>query len=516
MNKKFFRNAVTSMTVAIGMLLAASSRAELPGGMPRITETQVVSIAAVNNPGLRSAMLEYQSAQWSVVAEEARFALVLEVDGGVTFNRDRTELLGTTSTSHSYTASAGAELRKHLIWGTDLSFRVEGSPPPVVPEGQANPGYGFAARFAVVQPLLRGAGREVGEADLLAAQARRTSAEHARDRAASDLLRNVLTAYWELWYAGAAAGIQEQSKALAQKQRDEAAARAESGSLAPADVLSFDTRVATREEEIVNAYVERDRRQLELYQQLGTLDKAAATGLPAEQVPPTPVPLPGDVEKAALAESPQIRELEAAVELSRLQARTAEDPHRHRLDLDASVQAQGRGYGDVGAAFKQFGTFGAGSVRVGLTYEAALDPSGRQAAAAKARLAVEMAEQRLAEAKQSIMSAVRVALRQEEAGRKKLALAEETARIAEKQLAAEQARFQSGASTPLTILEAEDAVRSANLRVARARAELLQTSLSLQHLTGRLLAKYASHTRAGRPQTGSFRGTSPSLMTGTF
>ena len=54
-------------------------------------------------------------------------------------------------------------------------------------------------------------------------------------------------------------------------------------------MLSFDTRVATREEEIVNAYVDRDRRQLELLQQLGTIDTTASLGLPVEQLPPTPV-----------------------------------------------------------------------------------------------------------------------------------------------------------------------------------------------------------------------------------
>jgi outer membrane protein TolC len=40
----------------------------------------------------------------------------------------------------------------------------------------------------------------------------------------------------------------------------------------------------------------------------------------------------------------------------------------------------------------------------------------------------------------------------------------------------------------LQVLQAGDAVRSAELRVARAEADVVQNHLALSHLTGRLLA----------------------------
>jgi len=59
-------------------------------------------------------------------------------------------------------------------------------------------------------------------------------------------------------------------------------------------------------------------------------------------------------------------------------------------------------------------------------------------------------------------------------------------------------------------------VRNADLRVARAKADLLENAIAIQHLTGRLLARYATASRTGqdrdagptasttRPNVGSF------------
>jgi outer membrane protein TolC len=475
-----------------------------------------------NNPQLKAAIMELESASWAVVREEAAFAFVLQLDGGVTRTAQTNLIAGGVSTNESYSAGLGAQVQKRLVWGTNFTFRLEGNwQPPrnsrlgVDGPSQAplGPGYGLSARLSVLQPLLRGAGSDVGEAQVLAARVRRTAAEYSRDRTASELLRTALTAYWELWYAHAALGIQEQSRAVAVRQRDEAVARAKIGALAQAEVLSFETRVATRDEDVLNADVERRRRQVELFQQLGTLEKQAAAGAPKEEVPPIPPAPPSDVEQAALAESPELRALEADLELARLQARTAEEPYRPRLDVEAYVQAQGLGNNDVGAALTQFGTLGAVGAYVGFVFETPLDSSGRRAEAARARLAVEIASERLAQARQGISSEVRIALTREAAARRKLELAEQTARIARQQFEAEQARFQTGVSTTLAVLEAEEQVRGAELRVARARADLLGANLSLQHLSGRLLVKHAGAVREA-PARKAARGTG--LRVGAF
>lgn len=500
------RHALACAAVALavsGWLIATGAAAQTPTGAstsPPLDEARVVELAVAHNPGLRAALIRLQSARLSVDSEQARFDPVFVLDSGLT--RTETPFLmrpESTRTSQSTNAELGVGARKHLVWGTDLELRLSGSwqlsesPQAfgMIPAGELGPGYGLGARLSLMQPLLRGAGRDVAEAELAAARVRRSSAEHERDRVASELLRDVLASYWEVWFAHASLAIQRQSQALAARQRDEAGARVRTGSLAPAEALAFETSVATRAEELLEAELALEQRKLELLEQLGASDARPALGDPGEPEPPTPAAPPSDAEREAVAESALLRARAAEVELARVQARTADDPLRSRLDLEAYVQAQGLGNQDVGAAAEQFGTLGAVSAHVGLVYEAPFSDTRRSAEAARARLAVDAAEAELAQARAGVLAELRGALARQRAGAQKVELAAETVRIAGQQLAAEEARFRSGSATPLAVVEAESDLRGAQLRVARARADLLIASLTVEHLTGRLLARRA-------------------------
>jgi len=471
-----------------------------------LDEGKVVELAAAHNPGLKTALLQLESARWNVTGVEAKYAAVLVLDASATQTTTPGLFIDQVSLNRTRRADSGAELRKRLIWGTDLSLRVAGYSVVTqsnvsfgaTPNGRFGPGYGVLAKLTLKQPLLRGSGRDVGEADLLASRAQRTVQEHTRDRIASELLRDALTAYWELWYAEAAVEIQEQSREVAIRQRDDASARASTGALAPADVFAFDTQVATREESLLDARTLRQQRELELLQRLGLVEARPTLELSVDSIPLTSTASREVAQQRALAESAELKELQAQISLARLQSKTADDPMRARLDLDSYIQAQGLGNKDVGAAFDQFAGVGpdhALSGFVGLTYEQPLSSRNQRAQAAKARIAVAVAEEQLVQARERILSSLGQMLSRKESGEQKVVLAERTVDNAQKQLQAEQARFATGASTSLSVLQAEDAVRNARIRVARAQADLVQSVLSLQHLTGELLHRYAGLAR---------------------
>lgn len=479
----------------------------------------VVHTAKQHSPQLKAALLQLESAQWDVFGNEALYDPVLLVDGSVSQQATPNVFGLAVRINQVRRADLGATISKHFLWGTDIALRLgssasesvfsggiaqlgnmgmTGGTPTVIPGfgfGSFGPVYGLVAKLTLKQPLWRGRGRDVAEASLKAAQLSRTTNEHTRDRVGSELLRDVLTAYWELWYADAAVAIQVQSQAVATRQRDEAQARVESGSLAPAEVLTFDTQVATREEDVLTARNERERRAHELARLLGTNDTEGTYGAVVDE-PLSDASLHAferqQVEQRALSEAPEIHERVSSVELSRLQAKTADDPKKPRLDLDAYIQTQGLGNESYRDATGQFVGGDVISGFVGLTYEAPVRSHQRRAEAAKARLATEIAEEQLRQVRQRILSEVRSALDRESAGREKVTLSEKTTQIAERQLAAEQARYQSGSSTSLAVLEAEDKVRSAKLRLARARADLVESALVIEHLTGELLGRYAS------------------------
>jgi outer membrane protein len=482
---------------------------------------QVVAIAKQNSPQLKAALLELESAEWNVFGNEARYEPVLLLEASGTQTSTPNVFVNSVRISRIRRLDGAAELRKHLIWGTDLALRLSGGsqwshftsigsstvpsmvggmggvgttgyPTSLFGIGNFGPVYSMIAKLTLKQPLWRGRGRDVGEAPLREAKVQRSVNRYARDRVNSEQLRDVLTAYWELWYAEAAVVIQAHSRGVATRQRDEAAARAATGSLARADVLTFETQVATRAEQLVDAHAERDRRAHELARLLGTSVPATSLGSPGDEPEDLHHTAGELVEQRALSNSAELHEREQEVELARVRQKTADDPSKPRLDLDAYGQAQGFGNESVNDAAEQFVRGDVLSAFVGLTFEAPLRGRVRRAESAKARLATEVSEEHLKQARASVLAEVRGALDREQASREKVELTEQTAAIAQRQLEAEQARYLSGSSTPLAVLEAEDQVRSAQLRLARARADLTETALVVEHLTGALLARYAA------------------------
>jgi outer membrane protein len=355
------------------------------------------------------------------------------------------------------------------------------------------PGYQAYVKLGATQPLLRGAGRSVAQADLRAARVNLTIAELTRDRTASEVLRDALTAYWESWYATAAVDIQKRSRDTAKRQRDEATARIATGSLAPADGLTFETQLASREEDVVNAETEQRRRAVDLARLLGRADRPGNFAVPLDAVPEAPPPIAGDLHKEAALASPELRTFAAQIELARVQAQTAGEALRPRLDLDGYVQAQGLGYDDVPAALSQLGSFGAVSAHVGLTLELPLDDTRHRAERARAMLAIETASHKFEESRQSVFADIDTSVQTETSARRRIDLAEQTRAVAARQLAAEEARYATGSSTSIQVLQAEDAVRSAELRLARARTDEVQAHLRVAQLSGRLLPELTAN-----------------------
>ena len=493
------RSVGSSLALALGLVFAPTRAAIAED--KTITEVEVVEAAIAKNPDLKAAVIDVKSAEWTVVYEDDRYPYTLGLTTGFThsaipFAADDNAV----SASFSNGVDVGAYLTKHLVWGTDLTLSVDGSwdlgsAPSAATTATAGstasaevPIYGIAAKLAVVQPLLRGAGREVGEASLYQARAQKSSAEATRDRAASDLLKSVVNAYWELWYANESVSIEKSSLDLLTRERDDAKKRVDTGGIAPADLLTFESKLASEEEAYTSAELDRKQKSANLLAQLGSA--GGASSLVPSGEPVTPAPPPSDAQDRAEKASPQIAEAKRAISLAEIQQRTAADATRPRLDLDGYVQTQGLGNGDAAQALGQFGKLGAVSAHVGLTFEAPLTGSQHRAADARAGLAVESAKARLESTRQSVIASVASEVLREASARRRVELAETSVRIAQQALDAESARLGTGSSTPLNVLEAESDLRSAKLRLVRARVDLIEADIDLDHLMGRLIARY--------------------------
>jgi outer membrane protein TolC len=473
-----------------------------------LTAERAVALALERNPALQAAAVQAASASWEVVGEEGRYPLRLLGDAEA--SRSQTPALAApdgVAVGEQERVGGGLSLQKHLLWGTDLTLRVDGGGVQSraggsSAAGEVGPAWDLGARFSVVQPLLRGAGRAVNEAPLLQARARKSRADLARDRLASQTVDSVLTAYWELWYAERSVEIARDALAVAERSRDDAAARVRTGSLAPVEALSFETRVATRREELAEAEATRAARAATLAAALGLA--GTSVGSPSEPLPPEPTPPAGDLAEAALGASPELEEARAAVEVARAAAVDAGDATRPRVDLEAWAEARRLG-DDVSPFAPRPDADGGYSAGVGLSVELPFDRRQERAARARAELAVEAAERDLERVRQEVLSSVATLAARAEAARRRVELAGATLAAAERQLQGQRTRFATGNATALEVLEAEDEVRSARLRQARSRIDLLLAVNGLEDRTGTLVSRYAvalNSTRDGGSDDG--------------
>jgi outer membrane protein TolC len=476
---------------------ASAPSASLPEATEGIDERSVVRQALANNSQLISARLEVEQAKHDVTAEEGRYPYVFQADAGYTrsaSSRLQPDDSVRTSTSHSYTV--GTALRRTFSNGTSAELRVQGERFENDAETSdlgglsSSSGYGTSARATLNQPFLRGAGTRVGESELRAARWNRTLAERSRALAESELVRDALVAYWELWYAGEALSIEQKALELSERQAEEARQQVAAGALSQSGVLTFETRVAELEESLVSAEIAREQRALELGRLMGSNDESAAH-LAASTEPPLDGPSASraEIEAALRGGSLELSTLQAQVALAKTRAEVAGENSRPRLDLEAYLETQGISE-RLPKAAERAGQLSWVTAHVGLVFELPLDDSRLTAERSSAQLSVRIAEQNVTAERERITAAATLARSQEDAAARRLALASRTLEVAEKTYEAEKARFEFGQSIPIQVQEAEDDLRRARLRVARARVDLAAARVDVLHLANRLLANY--------------------------
>jgi outer membrane protein len=493
MNKAFARQG--SWLLLAGLVFLTPS--ESLGGdnststVRELGKDRAVQMAMVANPTLRAAVLELRSTKEGVRLEEGRYPYILQLDGGVTRTATPAASDTGTSVSRSDSIDVGAQVSRTFPTGTQASLRLDGYRDMTRAPERSGPGYGTSVRAAVTQPLMRGAGIDVGEQQLRIARINRTASELSRDRVASEVARDVLIAYWELWYAERSAQIEMAARDLAKRQRDEARQRVEDGALAPVELLSFETRTASLEEGVASMNAERRTRSLTLSQRIGSQEGFSTAWVAVDEPVSSAMPLRTALITLAESNSPEIRELSAQLRLAKEQLAVSGESYRPRLDLEGYVQVAGAGYQEVPPAFEQLGTGRATSAHIGLVYELPLGDGRKDAERARDLLSVRMTQQRLLAVRQRIRSEIETLWEQERAARVRLQLADKTVSIAERQVTAETERFEIGVAISVQVHEAEDSLRQARLRAARARVDLVESEIQRDHSAGRLLMSIA-------------------------
>jgi outer membrane protein len=460
-----------------------------------LTEAQALARAVEHNPTLRAALIELERAGLSVRGEQYRYRPTLIADGGFLHRSTPSLRAGGIDTSTTDSLTLLGEINQSLPIGMQLGAQLafaRTAQTYVNPTGAGSvklgPAYGLDLTFSVSQPLLRDLGRAAGLAALRTAEAQRDAASYAAERTASEVVQGVLTAHWELWYAEQAVAIQAESLAVTRRQLEEAELRLEAGRLAPADVLPFRRELAAIEEALLSAQTLVRTRALELARQVGLPLRSEALHAAGPPAADDRAPVLSESLTLAQASSPQLAELRSNVEAARVSAELARNQARPRLDANAWLTLSGLGDDSLSPAVEQVGTFDAVSAFAGLRFELPVNRTALRATEARARLAVDAAEQRLLDAAERLAQAIAERFQQREAARARIQLVEDTVRYSRESVQAQVERFNAGSAIALELLSARQDLRESELRLVRAQVDLALVGVDIDHLSGTLLS----------------------------
>jgi len=350
-----------------------------------------------------------------------------------------------------------------------------------------NPRWDAQIRATLAQPLLNGFGT-------VATRSRIIIAENIRDQTAVgfevqviQLLADVEQAYWELVATRLAIGVTQQSLELAERLLEETQQRVEVGTSAPIDTVQSEATVATRNQELIYARNAAANAEDSLKGLLG-FDQPHEWQVRIETTDSYVIePILPDLDESinlALVKRPAI--LRQELEMQRLQqnVKVAKNRALPRLDLTGSYAFGGLsgtstiegpdgepitirdGWGD---AATQVFNFDFPAWTVGLTYSMPIGNHQAKELLARTRWERDRTGAQLAALKQQITREVRFSVRSLEDGAAAIDAAVAARHLAERNLEAEQTKFNNGLSTNFQVSEIQDAAATAQFSEIRAR-----------------------------------------------
>lgn len=375
--------------------------------------------------------------------------------------------------------------------------------------------YSVVPTLTVSHPLLKGAGLRVNRADINRAKIAVSQAEATRQLTAQNLVRDIISAYWDLLFTHRDLENKRRSVELAQSQLERTRALVAAGRLSPVDAKAVEQALAARESDVINA----ENALLDASLNLRTLmgeslaDQDTLGVLPMTDpvVKPRPVDIKSELQNA-MAQNPQVRQLQLGIESRRIDELVAANNRLPQLDVSGSFTPQGRSVdtvpdaqtgdpGTQGSWPEAFRNIFSDDVRndglladwtltgqISLTWDVQnRGPKGQHEAAL---LQLKKAEVQLDQVRQQVAAGVIRAANGLRTASKVMEVADISLELAKENLEAEQARFEVGRSTNYDVLQRLDEVDTAAASALSTQINYLKALVQLQALNGEILPAY--------------------------
>jgi outer membrane protein len=457
------------------------------------------------NPDLLRARAAIDTATAGIVSAEGAFDVVLSGDATVARRATPPVTSFDAIIGDSRTLTVDLGLSRALESGGSLSLAAQEvalqSRSPSLCGGAGETlcrTYSSNLSLTFTQPLLRGFGSQITLLNLREGRIQNDLQLLNRQATAALVVRDVVTAYWELAYAADDLEIRHAAVRLAEEQRKATQIQVDVGRLGQAELAAVDRAIADRLQEVVIAEQASIGRGLDI-------ERLVGHAVPADFTPPVAAEhaQPGAAvefnaraeTEHALAASPQLKALRAGQQISELELWRANALLRPRLDFTATLTSVGKTRDDLGQSWGQVGRFDTPNGSAGVVFQWPLQNRSARGAELAASAAEDLARVNAHDLELGIRdSVVRLGAAMRAAARRG-ELARDAVKYAEINLEAERARFGVGQSTNNDVLLRQQELKTAQIQIARAATDLIIAEVDLAAVTADILDRYQIRLR---------------------
>jgi len=500
-------SAPWSGLVSLVMLASAAATAHAQA----LTPQAAIERAFEANPDARVARLSVDQARTQLEAAQGARVPVFVAGTSAGYSERFAATGAGIATNNARTLTGSAGVRYTTDWGTavsvDVATNTQWQQTNITAATNQSvtigPNYAATANMTVRQPLLRGAGEDGQLGAITTAAVTLSQAERTREASAGQLMRDVLIAYWELWYAERALNLRRDALALVDQQLAETTIRVETlGTAARTDLYRFATERASILETLASAEATRRTRAYELGRLLG-IEPTAAAALELMDSGPV-VATPIDVAAAidlGLSQAAELGALTQAVEAATTRTESARDAAMTRLDVVTTLGAGGLWADDTLGGLRLPGARPALIGTVALELELPLGSNQADGNLAVALAARSQAQAQLESRKNQLRVDVASSHETLTSALARGALTQDSVNNARAVMEGEQQRLSLGTATSSDVIIAQQTHREAELRRLRALVDAAVASARLRQATGQLLADNRELAReGGRPR----------------
>jgi HAE1 family hydrophobic/amphiphilic exporter-1 len=476
----------------------------------RLTVEEAVRLALENNLGIRLARFAPQVEELTLVAAQTAWTprLTNQLQGTGTDSPNNTFLSGNTgnkTTNRRFLNTFG--LQKQLSHGGTYKVGWDGSRlttnnsfTTFTPQLQSSLSLSFD------QPLARGFSIDTVRQQVQASLKNREIADVQVRETVASTMRAVRNAYWNLAYAHASLGVQQQSLELAQESLRNTRARVNIGTTPPIDIVEAEAEVAQREEAVIVAEAQIETAEDQLRSLV--FDPSApdfwTMHIEAVDLPPfQPIAVdPDTAVRSALEKRTDLQQTAKSIEVNDINIRFFRN--QSLPDVTASVNYGLSGLGGtqlvrgpgpfgpgtgvvIGETQRSFGnvlgdifqnTFPAWTASLNVSYP--LGRSEGEANLAKARLQNAQQQARLRNQQLQASTQVREAARQVVTNQKRVESTRASRALAERRLEAEQRKRAAGTSTNFVVFQTQRDLAVARNNELKAILDFNQSVVDLE------------------------------------